>query len=396
MYLRLEDEQEALQWYQKLAEMFESRELLPNAIAAYKKVLRLSPKNHQILMYMAALCERQGDVVNAKLYYRIMASQWLDVGKHDQAIAAYHKICELHPECTDSWLELARLLERFGGPQEAAHAYLTCAEILARRGKTTEVGSVVESIFRLKPSDKEFVKSFFTLLESIHLTERGIEYLQSLSMDHDPEFQVQVAEVVLRDKSQEVAQKYLIGNVQKNPNLYPLAVELLQQLIAEGEVGGSMELLDAIFVVAIQRHDESTLAVMLETLLELDALNLRILKTLTTLLIRMDNHRSLEEYLKRLLTLQLRNGNWREARESLNKMVVYGQNSFYLDLLHLLNEAMQSGSPEDLQESGLKVIQILERGTWEEKESVSSMGMALGVSELDLGMSLEIEQEEAQ
>jgi len=64
-------------------------------------------------------------------------------------------------------------------------------------------------------------------------------------MDQDSESEVLLGEVFLRDRSPEVALKYLLGNMQKTPNFYCLAVGLLPQLIAAEEVKGSLELLDA-------------------------------------------------------------------------------------------------------------------------------------------------------
>jgi hypothetical protein len=200
-----------------------------------------------------------------------------------------------------------------------------------------------------------------------------------------------LGEVFLRDKSPETAQKFLLSNMRKNPNFYCLAIEVLQQLIAAEDVKRSLELLDAVFEIAIQRHDELKLVMMLEKLLQQESMNARILEMLTTLLFRTDDRQKLEIYLKRLLTLELQQENWRAARDTLNKMVVYGQSSLYLDVLQLLNDAMNLEVPEKLQDCGQKVIRILDRGVWEEEELGAVAWAALGVSELDLGMSLGME-----
>src|SRR5262245_1303261 len=71
LYLRLEDEPSALQWYQKLAEEFEFCELPARAVVVYKKILKLCPHDSQALIRIAALYVQLGDLVNAKRYYRI-------------------------------------------------------------------------------------------------------------------------------------------------------------------------------------------------------------------------------------------------------------------------------------------------------------------------------------
>jgi hypothetical protein len=108
----------------------------------------------------------------------------------------------------------------------------------------------------------------------------------------------------------------------------------------------------------------------------------------------MDDRQKLESHLKRLVTLQMKSANFREARETFNKMVVYGQNSFYLDLLNELNDAMITGSARSLQDTCQKVIDALEQGSFEKPEALSGMGLALGVSDLDLGLGLRMSAEE--
>jgi tetratricopeptide (TPR) repeat protein len=44
LYVRLDDKDNALLWYHKLAEAFEYRELHSNAMATYRKILKLSPR----------------------------------------------------------------------------------------------------------------------------------------------------------------------------------------------------------------------------------------------------------------------------------------------------------------------------------------------------------------
>src|SRR5215471_11481882 len=53
LYTRLENKEKALLWYSKLAEAFESRKLTLNAIATYKRILKIAPKNQEALFCLA-------------------------------------------------------------------------------------------------------------------------------------------------------------------------------------------------------------------------------------------------------------------------------------------------------------------------------------------------------
>jgi tetratricopeptide (TPR) repeat protein len=383
-----------LAWYQKLAETFECRELYSNATATYRKILKLSPKSLDAMTRLAHLHERQGQIGNAKLQYKMIANLLMSSGEYDRVIATCQKICDLDPSCHESQLELGQVLEKFGKPEEANQAYLKCAELLKQHGDKDSLDSVVESIFRLKPRNKNFAKSFFKLLHEIGLTDRGVEYLQCISLDGEPDIRAMLGEVFLKDRNLEVAQKYLLDDLRSNLQTYPATLKLLSELIKNKNLDASLDVVDAIFESSIRLHDEVTLKMMLDSIYELDESNMRTLKALTTLLIRMDDRQKLESHLKRLVILQMKSANIREARDTFNKMVVYGQNSFYLDLLNELNDAMIDGSSQSLQDTCQKVISALEEGSFEKTEVLSGIGLALGVSDLDLGLGLRMSAEE--
>ena len=167
-------------------------------------------------------------------------------------------------------------------------------------------------------------------------------------------------------------------------------MKLLNEWVAREQVQPCLDLVEALLGISLQHQDESALQAALEWMLQLDPSNLPLLKTLTALLIRTNNRQELEKHLKHLVILQLEQKDWREARDGLNKMVVYGQSSFYLDLLNLLNEAMMEGASEGLQQAGQRLIDALERGVWDPKSKDSAQPRALGVYGLDVGLEAEL------
>jgi tetratricopeptide (TPR) repeat protein len=389
LYVRLDDKENALIWYHKLAETFEFRELHSNAMATYRKILKLSPKNHEAMNLLAQLYERQGQVQNAKVQYQMLAKLKAGLNEQAEAIAILKKVCKLDPLCADSRINLAQALEQIGSMQEALEGYLEGAATLAKQCNLMAAAQAVEHIFRLQPHDKEFVKSFFLLLQKINLTERGLEYLESLSLNEDPEFRLILSEMFLQQDNFEAAQKLVQGRVRQCPTLYKPAIRILQELIQRQELEASLDMVEDLFETSIRLKDETTLKVLLDSLVELDASNVRVLKTLTAILIRMNDKKKLEGYLKRLVILQLRADEIREARETLNKLVVYGKSSFYLDLLNMINEATVESNLAALQITAQKLIQALERGSFEANgDPMAHVGLALGVSELDLGMGM--------
>ena len=393
LYVRLNDKDNALLWYHKLAEAFEYRELHSNAMATYRKILKLSPKNQEAMMLLAQLCERQGQTQNAKTHYQMLAKLKMGLSNPAEAITILKKICSLDPTCGESQRVLAQSLELSGNIKDAIKGYLQSATLYAQQGNSMAASQVAENIFRLQPKDKETVKSFFMLLQKIDLNQRGLQYLNSLALDKDPDFKLILSEMFLEEGNFETARQLIQGSVRQSQTLYKPAIKVLEGLIARRDLNGSLEMVEDLFEISMRLRDESTLKALLDSLLELDETNSRLLKTLTTVLIRMGDKEKLEGYLKRLVLVQLRADELRDARESLNKLVVYGSESFYLDLLNLINEATLDESPEVMQKTIQKVIRALDAGSLEQYQPEAGASLALGVSELDLGMGLAFEEE---
>ena len=392
LYARLGKEAEALLWYHRLADTLRSQELFSNASAAYKKILRLSPQNRGVMTALAELYEKQGLVAKANEQYRSIAADMVNRGEHQAAIAIYHKICTLDPASHEDQLCLAHGLEQVGKLEAASQAYLKAAQQLAQKGNISQAVAALDNLLGIKPRDKDLVRAMFTLLCQLDLTARAIDYLKSISLDADPDFKVLISETFLQEGKLDSARAILLEGGGKDPKLYPVTVRLMQELIARRDLDGALDVMKALVEASIQRHDEITLKVMLDSMLTLDESNIRTLRTLTTLLIRMNDQQSLEGYLKRLVVAQLRAGELREGRDGLNKLVIHARNAEYVDMLHLFDEATASSSDQVSARTCQTIIQFLESGVRE--NSRPETGLALGVSEADLGLvQTEPEQE---
>jgi len=384
LYARLGKEAEALLWYHRLADTLRSQELFSNASAAYKKILKLSPQNRGVMTALAELYEKQGLVAKANEQYRSIAADMVNREEPEGAIAIYLKICTLDPASHEDQLRLAYGLEQVGKLEAASQAYLKAAQQLAQKGNISQGVAALDNLLRIKPRDKDLVRAMFTLLCQLDLTARAIDYLKSISLDADPDFKVLISETFLQEGKLDSARAILLEGGGKDPKLYPVTVRLMQELIARRDLDGALDVMDALVEASIQRHDEITLKVMLDSMLALDESNIRTLRTLTTLLIRMNDQQSLEGYLKRLVVAQLRAGELLEGKDSLNKLVIHARNAEYLDMLHLLNEAIASSSDQVSARTCQTIVQFLESGV--RGNSRPETGLALGVSEADLGL----------
>jgi tetratricopeptide (TPR) repeat protein len=350
------------------------------------KILKLLPNNEEWAIHLAQLYQRQGQINDARNQYLMVAAALRDCDRVGRAIEIYEQIILMEPGNPENYLRLAQALEELGkGEEVAAAIYLQAAELLAQRGDHAGAAVAADVIFRLKPRDKKVVKAFFGLLRRIRFTKRAVEYVQSLGVDQDSDFRIMLIEVLLDTGDRTQARAWLLAPGPVTPNLYPSAMKLLQALIDCREVEASLDVINAIYGTSLKPKDQQTLKMMLDLILELDPSNLRTMKTLTALMIRMNKRYQVEEYLKRIVVSQLHAHDLAEAWQSLNQLAVYCENSAYLDSFQLFDNAKTSGSAENLHEVRQQVIHALK--TDADVPSSSESLMALDTSEI--GMTLE-------
>jgi len=103
LYVRLGDRNEALRWYIKLGDTFETHKLFANAIATYKRILKFCPKNPTALQRLAQLSAQLGCAVGART--QIMAHLSMISAKQQEPLPVRGRISDSDPNCHESQLE---------------------------------------------------------------------------------------------------------------------------------------------------------------------------------------------------------------------------------------------------------------------------------------------------
>src|SRR5271169_5252326 len=98
------------------------------AIGEYQLILRADPKDQATLMTVGDLLARQGDMKQAVEYFERLAQVYLNDGFNSKAIAIYKKIAKLAPTEMAPLERLADLYVQQGVLSEARPLFLQIAE----------------------------------------------------------------------------------------------------------------------------------------------------------------------------------------------------------------------------------------------------------------------------
>jgi tetratricopeptide (TPR) repeat protein len=121
--VRTGNKQEAINCFARIAEHYREREFTLKAVAMYKKIERLNPRNPEIAEKLASLYSVQGLVVDARAQYMIVAEAYSQAGDAKKALEVLHKIADLDVHNTDVRLKLAEAYLKGGLQSEAAQAF---------------------------------------------------------------------------------------------------------------------------------------------------------------------------------------------------------------------------------------------------------------------------------
>jgi GAF domain-containing protein/tetratricopeptide (TPR) repeat protein len=314
---------EALRYQVQLAEYYIKRADNAKAIAACRKVLKLSPRDVVTMMKLAGLLEKgkkDGEAIEA---YHEALEHYRKAGSNAQMLDCLTRIVKLDPDSLEDHLELAEIASRARQTRVAMSA-LNRAVQLARQAKDeSRWEKLVEQAHALDPSDE---------IASISATElylkRGdfaeaaklIGPVAATRMDN-----LNVLDLACRSYlgagNYEQAEPFCLKLYQANPQRVDLILKLMEGLIQGGAVqkvlGMASELKERLFQQG-KRHEFLRI---MESVYEADESNLELLETLSNLYNEVNQEDGLRRSLSRLFNLYLAGENYRKAGDTLERIL---------------------------------------------------------------------------
>ena len=140
--------------YEK-ADKYLQRQKFDAAIETFEEILRHDPEDEESLIRLADLNLKINHLPDALRYQLQLTEFYLRRGDNANAIAGYRKIVKLSPQDASSWSKLATLLEKSEKYSEAAGAYREALAQYRRAGLSPQMIECLSHIVRLDPDSLE-------------------------------------------------------------------------------------------------------------------------------------------------------------------------------------------------------------------------------------------------
>jgi tetratricopeptide (TPR) repeat protein len=153
LFARQGDMSHALEYFERLAQVYLTDGFNSKAIAIYKKIAKLAPSEIAPLERLADLYVQQGVLSEARPLFLQIAEAHLKANRAPRAVEVLRRLLDVEPENPRVQMRLAELYNVMGQKGDAAKTYLAYAQRLFDRGEAAEAEKLVERALEVVPSD---------------------------------------------------------------------------------------------------------------------------------------------------------------------------------------------------------------------------------------------------
>jgi tetratricopeptide (TPR) repeat protein len=151
LYIRQGETIQAIDYFERLAQLFVSDGFLTKAIAVYKRIAKLAPEEIRPLEKLADLYVQQGVMSEARPLFLQLAELHLKNNRQPEAISLLKKLLSAEPDNLRIQVRLADLYQAMGQTGEALETYVSAAQRALARGDHAESEKLAEKALHLNP-----------------------------------------------------------------------------------------------------------------------------------------------------------------------------------------------------------------------------------------------------
>jgi pilus assembly protein FimV len=153
LYIRQGETFQAIDYFERLAQIFVGDGFLTKAIAVYKRIAKLAPEEIRPLEKLADLYVQQGVMSEARPLFLQLAEIHLKGNRQPEAVALLKKLLMAEPDNLRIQVRLADLYTAMGQKADAIEAYVAAAQRALARGDSAECEKLADRALKLDPKN---------------------------------------------------------------------------------------------------------------------------------------------------------------------------------------------------------------------------------------------------
>ncbi|HXN22456.1 MAG TPA: tetratricopeptide repeat protein [Candidatus Dormibacteraeota bacterium] len=257
LYVRQGDTFQALEYFERLAQVFLSDGFVTKAIAIYKKIAKLAPEETKPLEKLAELYVQQGVMSEARPLYLQLAEVHLKAGRQSQGVALLKKLLDVEPDNLRLQVRLADLYHAMGQDKDAVQAYIAAAERVLGRGDHAESEKLADKALKLSSRDQPALAIKARALAAAGRRTEATELLEKMpGLESGGEAAILLMDQYLRAQDWPPAVKLAEKVFDKDPKHPDLIVKVCTAMLDAGQADQILPVIDRIRIPMIDAGDQ--------------------------------------------------------------------------------------------------------------------------------------------
>ena len=349
LYVRSSKNDDAIRCFERIAEHYSAQEFNLKAIAMYKKIERLRPRDPVVALKLADLYATQGLVHDARSQYLVVAEAYTKSGDNRRSLDILHKIADLDPNNTEIRLKLADGYLKENMRRESADAFVQAANRFHQIGSHDQALDAYNKALQLVRDDREAIRGMLeshiargTADEAAEVLERAVE-----THEDDKELVSMLARAYLEAEDAKGAERATSLLMSQDATNYPQYLPVTRLYLKTGEVDEVIRILSTIIERMLAGREERELLEIVNQVLDRNPDHVSGLRMLVRIHWWQRDMDALRSSLERLAESAEASELVDEERYALTQLVrLAPDEQRYLDRLNLLG-GLQEETAED-------------------------------------------------
>ena len=267
LYIRQGETFQAIEYFERLAQIFVGDGFLTKAIAVYKRIAKLAPEEIKPLERLADLYVQQGVMSEARPLFLQLAEIHLKHNRQAEAVALLKKLLLAEPDNLRIQIRLADLYQLMGKPAEAVETYISAAQRALARGDHAESDKQSDKALKL---DAANIPALIVKARSASSQGRfadAADFLKNLpGLDKGGEQSEFLLDLYLKTANWEDATSLALKVFEGDEKNFGLAQKVAESLMESGQTERALALVSRLRIPMLDAGEHDAVARMLNDL----------------------------------------------------------------------------------------------------------------------------------
>jgi tetratricopeptide (TPR) repeat protein len=267
LHIRQGETFRAIEYFERLAQIFVGDGFLTKAIAVYKRIAKLAPEEIKPLERLADLYVQQGVMSEARPLFLQLAEIHLKHNRQPEAVALLKKLLLAEPDNLRIQIRLADLYQMMGRPAEAVETYVSAAQRALARGDHTESDKQSDRALKIDPANAAALTVKARSASSQGHFANAAEFLKNLpGLDKGGEQSEFLLDLYLKSENWDEATALALKVFDGDEKNFGLAQKVAESLLESGQTERALSLISRLRIPMLDSGEHDAVTRMLNDL----------------------------------------------------------------------------------------------------------------------------------